>query len=99
MVAVWRVRFDDAAEAAGLAERVNATGGELGRAAVALDDEAFDFAAESSDTLLAWAEQPLDEMTASVVLKGVGARGGAISVGTCLQLHDFSLPTPPPLLH
>ena len=99
VVAVWRVRFDDAAEAVGLAERVNATGGELGRAAVTLDEEAFVFAAESSDTLLAWAEQPLDEMVASVVLKGVGARGGAISVGTCLHLHDFSLLMPPPLLH
>jgi hypothetical protein len=98
VVAVWRVRFDEAADASELAARVNASGGALGRAAVTLDKEAFLFGAESSETLLAWADQPLDEMSAAIVLKGVGKRGGAVSVGTCMQLHDFSLPSPPPLL-
>jgi hypothetical protein len=98
VVAVWRVRFDEAADASELAARVNASGGALGRAAVTLDKEAFLFGAESSETLLTWADQPLDEMSAAIVLKGVGKRGGAVSVGTCMQLHDFSLPSPPPLL-
>ncbi len=99
VVAVWRVRFEDSAEAAELAERVNTTGGALGRAAVTLGAEAFVFGAESSETLLAWAEQPLDEVSAAIVLKAAGSRGGAVSVGTCLQFNDFSLPMPPPHLH
>jgi hypothetical protein len=98
VVAVWRVRFDDAATAAILSDRVN-DAGDGARSAVAFGDDAFVFAAESSDALLAWASQPLDSMTASIVPKAERRMGGAVSVGTCLQTLDFSVPNPPPLLH
>jgi hypothetical protein len=96
VVAVWRVRFDDAATASILSDRVN-DAGDGARSAVAFGDDAFVFAAESSDTLVAWASQPLDSMTASIVPKAERRMGGAVSVGTCLQTLDFSVPSPPPL--
>lgn len=99
VVAVWRVRFDDAANAGVLSDQVNAEAGESARSAVALGDDAFVFAAETSETLLAWAELPLDEMTASIVPKGERVWGGPVSVGTCLLLHDFSAIDPRSVLH
>jgi hypothetical protein len=98
VVAVWRVRFDDEANAALLSEGVNGDGGDALWSAVASGDDAFVFAAESSDTLLAWAEQPLDSMSASIIPKSGRRMGGPVSVGTCLQTLDFSVPSPPPLL-
>jgi len=98
VVAVWRVRFDEEANAALLSEGINGDGGDALWSAVAFGGDAFVFAAESSDTLLVWAEQPLDSMTASIIPKSVRTMGGPVSVGTCLQTLDFSVPSPPPLL-
>jgi len=98
VVAVWRVRFEDEATAELLSDGINGADGEEARSAVAFGDDTFVFAAESSDTLLAWASQPLDTMTASIIPKSERTMGGAVSVGTCLQTHDFSVPNPPPLL-
>ena len=89
VVAVWRVRFDDAVSAESLSEQVNAGAGGVARSAVAFGDDAFVFAAETTDTLLAWVAQPLDEMTASIVLKNAPIHAGPISVGTCSLSHDF----------
>ena len=99
VVAVWRVRFDDATGAGTLADGVNVEGGDPGRSAVVFGDDAFIFAAESPETLLAWAEQPLDEMTAAIVLKGGPAMAGAVSVGNCMLLHDSWATKPWALLH
>ncbi|UCH30663.1 MAG: hypothetical protein JSV06_06460 [Myxococcales bacterium] len=98
VAAVWRVRFDDQAKAELLSAEVNGEGGDDARSAVAFGEDAFVFAAESAETLLAWAEQPLDTMTASIIAKSARPKGGAVSVGTCLQSHDFSVPMPPPIL-
>ena len=86
------------ASAAVVTDGINGEGDEGARTAVAFGDDAFVFAAESSETLLAWAEQPLDSMTASIVPKSRRAKGGAISAGTCLKTLDVSVPVQPPLL-
>jgi len=91
VVAVWRVRFDDVERAVALSDQVNASEVDAVRSAVTFGDDAFVFAAETSETLLAWADQPLDQMTASIVSKAAKARGGAVSVGTCLLPHDPAL--------
>ncbi len=98
VVAVWRLRFEDEATAELLSDEVNEDGGDALRSAVAFGDDAFVFAAESSETLLAWASQPLDSMSASIVPKSERRMGGAVSVSRCLQTHDFSVPKVPPLL-
>lgn len=94
VVVVWRVRFDDAVNAGVLRDQVNAGAGESARSAVAFGDDAFVFAAETNETLLAWAELPLDETTASIVPKGARVWGGPVSVGTCLLLQDSSVIDP-----
>lgn len=98
IVAVWRVRFDQEANASILSDEVNADAGERAQSAVVYQDDVFVFAAESDESLLAWTEQPLDSMMAAVILKSGRRRGGAVSVGNCLQSRHFSLPNPPPLL-
>ena len=95
VVAVWRVRFAEESDANLLSDQVNALAGETGRSALTFGEDAYVFAAESSEALVAWAAQPLDEMTASIVPKS-RAMGGPISVGTCLQTHDFTVPRRPP---
>jgi hypothetical protein len=99
VVTTWRVRFGDALTASVLHDQVNADVREVAWSAVLNENDVFVFAAETDDMLLAWAAQPLDVMTASLVPKGTRRGGGAISVGNCLQSHRFSLPNPPPLLH
>jgi hypothetical protein len=97
VAAVWRVRFDEAASV--VRDAVNAGRGERAQTAVVYAEDVFVLAAESGPSLLAWAEQPLDSMTASLVLKNARRRGGAVSVGTCMKSLDLSLLNPPPLLH
>lgn len=99
VIATWRVRFEDALNAGILRDQVNADAGDGTWSAVLHEQDVFVFAAESSDTLLAWAAQPLDVMTASIVSKSARRRGGAVSAGNCTQTLGFSLPNPPPLLH
>ena len=41
VVAVWRVRFAEEADAESLSDQVNALGGETGRSAVAFGDDAY----------------------------------------------------------
>ena len=98
VVAVWRVRFEDPLSATAVHDQVNADLREVAWSAVLYEDDVFVVAAESDETLLAWAEQPLDSMTASLVPKRARRRGGAVSTGTCLQSRRFSLPNPPPLV-
>jgi len=99
VVAAWRVRFAHPLNARIVVDQVNADSREVAWSALQYEDDVFVVAAESDEALLAWAEQPLDSMTASVVLKGERRRGGAVSAGNCLQSRHFSLPNPPPLLH
>jgi hypothetical protein len=99
VVAAWRVRFDDSVNASIVRDQVNADNRDVASSAVLYEDDVFVFAAESDETLLAWAAQPLDWMTASLVPKSERRRGGAVSVGSCMQSRHFSLPNPPPLLH
>jgi hypothetical protein len=99
VIATWRVRFEDALNAGILRDQVNADAGDVTWSAVLHEQDVFVFAAESSDTLLAWVAQPLDVMTASIVSKSARRRGGAVSAGNCTQTLGFSLPNPPPLLH
>lgn len=94
---VWRVRFDETASA--VRDAVNADEEGRARLAVLYEEDVFVLAAESRPSLLAWAEQPLDSMTAALVLKNGQRRGGPVSVGTCLKSLDFPLSNPPPLLH
>ena len=97
VAAVWRVRFDaDAART--VHDLVDLDGEGSAKTAVLYEDDLFVFAAESDQALIAWAEQPLDTMTAALVLKDGRRRGGGVSVGTCLKSRHFSLPIPPPLL-
>jgi len=97
VVAVWRVRFDEAAST--VRDLVNANAAERSQTAVLYEEDVFVLAAESNESLLAWAERPLDSMPAALVLKDGRRRGGPVSVGGCVKLRDFSLPNPPPLLH
>lgn len=99
VVAVWRVRFDDSSHTELLADGINAEVGELGRTAVVFGADTFVFAAESPETLLAWAEQPLDEMTAAIVLKGGPPMAGPVSVGNCALLHGSWASDPRFFLH
>jgi hypothetical protein len=98
VVAVWRVRFADVVDADALSEQVNQNDAEFARSSLVFGDDAFVFAAESTESLIAWADQPLDEMTASIVPKSARARGGPVSVGTCLLPHDPALFDPHRLL-
>lgn len=97
VVAVWRARFDEAASL--VRDLVNADTGGRAQTAVVFEEDVFVLAAESNESLLAWAEQPIDSMPAALVLKDGRRRGGPVSIGGCLKLLDFSPPNPPPLLH
>lgn len=97
VAAVWRARFDDAASI--VRDLVNAETDGLAQTAVLYEDDVFVLAAESDESLLAWAERPIDSMPAALVLKDGSSRGGPISVGGCVKLLDFSPLNPPPLLH
>ncbi len=97
VAAVWRVQLDDPLSALVLRNEVNDESAEKPWTAVALEDEVFILAAESDEALLAWAEQPLDTITASLVPKSARRWGGAVSSGNCLQSRSFSLPMPSPL--
>lgn len=88
VVAVWRVRFDEADNAAVLSDQVNGAAGVETRTAVAFEDDAYVFAAATDETLVAWASQPLDGMTASIVPKDAARFGGGVSVGGCMLSHD-----------
>jgi len=99
VVATWRVRFDHPFYASLVRAQVNADDRDVAWSAVLYEEDVFVFAAETDETLLAWALQPLDVMTASIVPKGERRGGGAVSAGNCLQSRRFSLPNPPPLLH
>jgi hypothetical protein len=99
VVAVWRVRFADESDGMALEAEINAGEATAAKAAVLFGDEVFVFAAESQDSLLAWVEQPLASMTASIVPKAARHRGGAVTPGNCLKLSGFSLPRHPRLLH
>jgi hypothetical protein len=99
VVATWRVRFNHVLNASILRDQVNDDPREVAWLAVLHEEDAFVFAAETDETLLAWAAQPLDVVTASLVPKSGRRRGGAVSAGNCLQSRQFSLPNPPPLLH
>lgn len=98
LVAVWRVRFDHALNASVLADEVNSDVRDVAWSAVLYEDDAYVFAAENEQALLAWAEQPLDSPAAVLAQKG-GRWHGGVSAGNCTQSLDFSLPNPPPLLH
>jgi hypothetical protein len=95
VAAVWRVRFADAEGAMALTDRVNGADGPVARSAVPLGDDVYVFGAETSESLVAWAAQPLDEMTATaLVLDKSAAHGGGFSSGGCLLPVEFaSLPS------
>ena len=82
-----------------LEAEINAGEAAAARAAVLFGDEVFVFAAESQASLLAWVEQPLTSMTASIVPKAARHRGGPVTPGNCLKLSGSSLPRHPRLLH
>lgn len=96
VAAVWRVRFEESASM--VRDAINAETEGRTQTAVLFEQDVFVLAAESDQALLAWADQPLDTMTAALVLKD-GRRQGGVSVGTCMKSLDFQLPNPPPLLH
>lgn len=95
VAAVWRVRFEESASM--VRDAINAETEGRTQTAVLFEQDVFVLAAESDQALLAWADQPLDSMTAALVLKD-GRRQGGVSVGTCMKSLDFKLPNPPPLL-
>jgi len=95
VAAVWRVRFEESASM--VRDAINAETEGRTQTAVLFEQDVFVLAAESDQALLAWADQPLDSMTAALVLKD-GRRRGGVSVGTCMKSLDFKLPNPPPLL-
>ncbi|MGB3050387.1 MAG: hypothetical protein WBB42_05280 [Polyangiales bacterium] len=96
VAAVWRVRFEESASM--VRDAINAETEGRSQTAVLFEQDVFVLAAESDQSLLAWADRPLDTMTAALVLKDGRRRGGGVSVGTCLKSLDFTLPNPPPLL-
>ncbi|NNE18007.1 MAG: hypothetical protein HKN10_05975, partial [Myxococcales bacterium] len=96
VAAVWRVRFEESASL--VRDAINAEAEGRTQTAVLFEEDVFVLAAESDQALLAWADRPLDTMTAALVLKD-GRRQGGVSVGTCMKSLDFKLPNPPPLLH
>ncbi len=98
VVASWRVRFDESSNAGLVRDLINAEDRDVAWSALTYEDELFVVAAETDETLLAWASGVFGEMSASVVPKGARRRGGAVSAGNCLQSRQFSLPNPPPLL-
>ncbi|MGB5416159.1 MAG: hypothetical protein WBN01_16075 [Polyangiales bacterium] len=95
VAAVWRVRFEESASM--VRDAINAETEGRTQTAVLFEQDVFVLAAESDQALLAWADQPLDTMTAALVLKD-GRRQGGVSVGTCMKSLDFKLTNPPPLL-
>lgn len=95
VAAVWRVRFEESASMVG--DAINAETEGRVQTAVVFGQDVFVLAAENEPALLAWAERPLDTMTAAVVRKD-GRRRGGLSVGTCMKSLDFQLPNPPPVL-
>ena len=95
VAAVWRVRFEESASM--VRDAINAETEGRVQTAVLFEQDVFVLAAENEQALLAWADQPLDTMTAALVLKD-GRRHGGVSVGTCMKSLDFKLPNPPPLL-
>lgn len=99
VAAVWRVELDHPLTALLLEDQVNRDALAHAWSAVAVGDEVFVLAAESTEALLAWADQPLGSMTASIVPKGERRWGGAVSQGNCLQSKEFSLPSPKRFLH
>ncbi len=96
VAAVWRVRFEESASM--VRDAINAETEGRTQTAVLFEEDVFVLAAETDQALLAWADRPLDTMTAALVLKD-GRRQGGVSVGTCMKSLDFKLPNPPPLLH
>lgn len=99
VAAVWRVELGHSVTALLLEDQVNRDALAHAWSAIAVEDEVFVLAAESTEALLAWADQPLGSMTASIVPKSERPWGGAVSQGNCLQSKDFSLPRPRRLLH
>lgn len=95
VAAVWRVRFADAEGAEALNGQVNEAESTVARTAVLFGDDVYVFAAETTESLLAWAAQPLDEMTATALVLGKSApHGGGFSSGGCLLPVEFaSLPS------
>ncbi|KPK16068.1 MAG: hypothetical protein AMJ62_07250 [Myxococcales bacterium SG8_38] len=98
VVAVWRVQLDHPLSALLLENEVNGDVSPGAWSAIAVEDEVFVLAAESGESLLAWAEQPLDTMTASILPKSARRWGGPVSPGNCLQSKTFSLQWPATLL-
>jgi len=85
VAAVWRVRFADVEGAEVLSDRVNGAEGPIARSAVIFGDDVYVFAAESDESLVAWAAQPLDQMAVtSLVLDKSAPHGGGISKGGCV---------------
>ncbi|MGB5372196.1 MAG: hypothetical protein WBN15_00320, partial [Polyangiales bacterium] len=82
VAAVWRVRFEESASM--VRDAINAETEGRTQTAVLFEQDVFVLAAESDQALLAWADQPLDTMTAALVLKD-GRRQGGVSVGTCMK--------------
>jgi len=99
VVAVWRVQLDHPVSALLFENEVNGEAGQGAWSAIAVEQEVFVLAAESEETLLAWAEQPLDTMTASIVSKSERRWAGPVSPGNCVQSKMFSLPRPQTFLH
>jgi hypothetical protein len=99
VAAVWRVELDHPLTALLLEDQVNEDAADNAWSAIAVEDEVFVLAAESTQALLAWAEQPLGSMTASIVPKAERLWGGPVSQGNCLQSKEFLLPVPRLGLH
>jgi hypothetical protein len=89
VAAVWRVRFGDAAGAEALDGQVNGADGDVARSAVVFGDDVYVFAAETGESLAAWAAQPLDQMTATALVLDKALRHGGISSGGCLLPVEF----------
>ena len=74
VAAVWRVRFEESASM--VRDAINAETEGRTQTAVLFEQDVFVLAAESDQALLAWADQPLDSMTAALVLERRAAPGG-----------------------
>lgn len=97
VVAVWRMRFEDAFYARYLVDGMSDDAAAAAWETVLDEDEAFVFAAETVEALQAWAALPLDEIEASLVPKAARRGGGGVSVGDCFHARQVALPNPPPL--
>lgn len=85
VAAVWRVRFADAAGAEAFDGQVNGAEGDIASSAVLFGDDVYLFAAETGESLAAWAAQPLDQMTGTALAFDKALRhGGGISSGGCM---------------